>query len=74
MAQCEGTTKKGARCKRESLEGSSFCNTHQGMEEGTNTSGSAWCNENYELSDNAKTVLGFVVVGLLILWSLRRGI
>lgn len=28
MAQCEGTTKAGARCKRVAMEGSRFCSLH----------------------------------------------
>ena len=29
MARCEGTTKAGARCKRDAVEGSPFCATHR---------------------------------------------
>ena len=32
MTQCEGTTKKGDRCKREAREGSPFCAIHQDQE------------------------------------------
>ena len=32
MTQCQGTTKKGDRCKREAREGSAFCAIHQDQE------------------------------------------
>jgi hypothetical protein len=32
VAQCEGTTKKGDRCKRDAREGSAFCAIHQDQE------------------------------------------
>lgn len=34
MARCEATTKAGARCKRDAVEGSSYCATHREMESG----------------------------------------
>ena len=33
MAQCEGTTKAGARCKRTAPEGERFCSIHAGQEQ-----------------------------------------
>jgi hypothetical protein len=33
MARCEGTTRSGARCKREAREGSRFCYLHNPAEE-----------------------------------------
>lgn len=32
MTQCEGTTKKGDRCKRDASDGSAFCSIHQDQE------------------------------------------
>jgi hypothetical protein len=32
VTQCEGTTKKGDRCKRESRDGSAYCAIHQDQE------------------------------------------
>ena len=32
MAQCDGKTKKGDRCKRDAREGSPFCAIHQDQE------------------------------------------
>lgn len=32
MAKCQGTTKKGDRCKREALQDSQFCTTHADQE------------------------------------------
>lgn len=32
MSQCEGTTKKGDRCKRQARPSSSFCTIHQDQE------------------------------------------
>lgn len=29
MAQCQGTTRKGEKCKREAQEGSAYCVIHQ---------------------------------------------
>jgi len=33
MARCEGTTRSGARCKREANEGSRFCYLHEASAE-----------------------------------------
>jgi len=35
MARCEATTKAGERCKRDAVEGSSYCATHREMEPGS---------------------------------------
>lgn len=32
MAKCKGTTKQGARCKREAVEGQAYCALHLGSE------------------------------------------
>lgn len=33
VTQCQATTAKGTQCKRDALEGSKFCSTHQPKED-----------------------------------------
>lgn len=68
MAQCEGKTKKGERCKRDAAEGSAFCSIHQDqavrerqMPEGE-----------WDTDAIMKAALGFALVGAIILFRFRR--
>ena len=63
MAQCEGKTKKGERCKREASDGSSFCSIHQdqAIREGE-----------WDRDAIVKAALGFALVGAIVLFRFRR--
>ncbi len=67
MAQCEGKTKKGDRCKREASEGS-FCSIHQdqAIRERHIPEG-AW-----DKDAIMKAALGFALIGALVLFRFRR--
>jgi hypothetical protein len=68
VAQCEGKTKKGERCRREASDGSSFCSIHQDQEirERTKPTGE------WDTDAIMKAAIGFVLIGTLVLLRLRR--
>jgi hypothetical protein len=68
VAQCEGKTKKGERCKREARDGSPFCTIHQDQEirERRIPSGE------WDTDAIMKAAIGFALVGALVLLRLRR--
>ena len=67
MAQCEGKTKKGDRCKREASEGA-FCSIHQdqAIRERHIPEGE------WDKDAIMKAALGFAFIGVLVLFRLRR--
>lgn len=69
MAQCEGKTKKGERCKREAAEGSKFCSIHMDQEirPPREPSTAEW-----DTDAIMKAALGFAVVGLILILRVRR--
>lgn len=68
MAQCQGKTKKGERCKRDAMEGSAFCVIHQDQEIRPRTERT----EEWDQEAIMKAALGFAVVGLIFLLRFRR--
>lgn len=68
MAQCQGKTKKGDRCKRDAREGTSFCAIHQDQEIRARTERTG------EWDKDAITMaaIGFALVGVIFLFRLRR--
>ena len=70
MAQCQGKTKKGDRCKRDAREGTDFCAIHQDQEVRERTV--SGCCEEWCRDDMMKAALGFAVIGALILFRFRR--
>lgn len=68
MAQCEGNTKKGERCKRESRAGSSFCNIHMDQERRGRTQRI----EEWDRDAIMKAAIGFALVGAIFLLRFRR--
>ena len=69
MAQCEGKTKKGDRCKRDAREGSSFCTIHQDQEIRTRSMASeaVWDSDSL-----VKVAVGFGLVAAIFLFRFRR--
>lgn len=80
MGQCRGTTKQGARCKRQVPDGVEFCTIHEdqaaaGESRGRDTSASGNAAETeIDLTETAKMVLGLVAAGALayLLSKLKR--
>jgi len=68
VAQCEGKTRKGERCKREAQSSSAFCSIHQDQEirapKGHETE--------WDTDAIMKTALGFALVGVILLFRFRR--
>lgn len=77
MARCSGTTKSGARCKRDALEGSAYCTLHQDQTGGAGDeatraggegSGAAGGRESYRSpASDAAIVLGVAAVTWAVL-------
>ena len=68
MAQCEGKTKKGDRCKRETHTGTSYCSIHVDQERRTRTQRT----EEWDQDAIMKAAIGFVLVGAIFLFRFRR--
>lgn len=68
MAQCEGKTRKGARCKREAQSGSGFCSIHQDQEIRERTVHQT----EWDRDAIIKTAVGFALVGAIFLFRFRR--
>ncbi len=68
MAQCKGKTKKGDRCKRDAGDAAGFCTIHQDQEirERSVRTGE------WDADAIMKAVIGFAVVGVIILLRFRR--
>ena len=69
MAQCQGTTRKGERCKRDAAEGSAFCSIHTGQETAPR---SAPAPQEWDRDAIIKTAIGFGLVGAILFFRLRR--
>ena len=69
MAQCQGTTKKGDQCKRDARSDSPFCTVHvdQEIRARSTPTGVEWDREAIMAA-----ALGFGLVGLLLLFRIRR--
>jgi len=77
MARCSGTTRSGTRCKREALEGSTYCTLHQdqaGDETGAGGEGdAAGPHESYRSpASDAAIVLGVAAVTWAVLRRFLR--
>ncbi len=68
MAQCQGKTRKGERCKREATEGSAFCSIHQDQEIRPRTERQA----EWDTDAIVKTAVGFALIGAILLFRFRR--
>lgn len=68
MAQCDGKTRKGERCKREARPGSGFCSIHQDQEiRPPREPDTEW-----DRDAITKAAIGFAVVGMIFLFRFRR--
>lgn len=68
MAQCEGKTKKGERCKRDTRDGSSFCSIHVDQEIRARKEPSG----EWDSDAIMKAAIGFALVGAIFLFRFRR--
>lgn len=68
MAQCEGKTRKGERCRRDAKDGSAFCSIHvdQEIRERGQPSGE------WDTDAIMKAAIGFALVGAIFLFRFRR--
>lgn len=69
MTQCQGTTKKGDRCKREAREGSGFCAIHQDQEVRQRKQPAT---EEWDTEAIVKAAIGFGLVAAIFLFRFRR--
>jgi hypothetical protein len=76
VAQCQGVTKKGERCKREAMEGHAFCVIHQDQEIRPRTprpeSSEKGATGEWDQDAILKAALGVAVVALVFLLRFRR--
>lgn len=68
MAQCEGKTKKGDRCKRDARPGSGYCSIHVDQEHRARTMQT----EEWDRDAIIKAAIGFALVGAVVLFRFRR--
>jgi hypothetical protein len=68
VAQCQGKTKKGDRCRRDARQGTSFCAIHQDQEVRARTERAA----EWDTEAIMTAALGFALVGAILLFRLRR--
>ncbi len=68
MAQCQGKTKKGERCKRDAQNDASFCTIHQDQEVRARSEPTG----EWDQEAIVKAALGFAVVGVILLFGFRR--
>ncbi len=67
MASCRGTTKKGAQCRRNALEGSDYCALHITQDPNAPSGREAIEELEGRLSEAAKTVLGIAIAAGIVL-------
>ncbi len=68
MAQCQGKTKKGDRCKRDASDTSDFCSIHQDQEVRPRSEPSG----EWDTESITKAALGVALLGIIILFRFRR--
>lgn len=68
MAQCEGRTRKGERCKRDAKARSAFCSIHvdQEVRERKQPAGE------WDVDAITKAAIGLALVGAIFLFRFRR--
>jgi len=69
VAQCEGVTRKGERCKRDAQEGSAYCGIHQDQ-----AVRAPRAKEAVEWDRDAvlAAAVGFALVGAIVFFRIRR--
>jgi len=68
VAQCQGKTKKGERCKRDAPHGAAFCAIHQDQEIRPRSEPKG----EWDRDAIMKAALGFAIVGAIFLFRFRR--
>lgn len=69
MAQCQGTTRKGERCKRDAASGSAFCAIHVDQ---AIRARSAPASTEWDRDAIVKAAIGLAVVGAVLFFRIRR--
>jgi hypothetical protein len=69
VTQCEGTTKKGDRCKREARTGSSYCAIHQDQEIRART---PRVEQEWDSDALMKAAIGVGLIAAIFLFRFRR--
>jgi hypothetical protein len=69
MAQCQGTTRKGERCKRDATQGSPFCAIH--VDQAVRAR-SAPTSMEWDRDAIMKAAIGLAVVGAILFFRIRR--
>jgi hypothetical protein len=68
VAQCEGKTKKGERCRRDASQRSRFCTIHIDQEKRERTQPTG----EWDTDAIMKAAVGFALVGAIFLFRFRR--
>jgi len=68
VAQCEGKTRKGERCKRDARQSSAFCSIHQDQEIRARTEPTA----EWDRDAIMKAAVGFALVGAIFFFRFRK--
>jgi hypothetical protein len=69
VAQCQGRTRKGERCKRDAKEGSAFCSIHIDQEVHARADEPS---QPWDRDALVKTAIGFGLLGAILFFRLRR--
>ena len=70
MGRCRATTRQGRRCRNPAAEGSEYCGVHADRESDDDREPDALADFLDHLDDTARTALGFVAVGVVVLGAL----
>ena len=70
MAQCQGVTKKGERCKRDAPEGERFCAIHVDQEVRPREPVAA--DMEWDREAIMAAALGFALIGAILFFRIRR--
>ncbi len=69
MAQCQGTTRKGEKCKREAQDGSAYCAIHQ--DQAVRAPRAREVVE-WDREMMMHAALGMALIGAILLFRIRR--
>jgi hypothetical protein len=69
MAQCQGTTRKGERCKRDAKEGEAYCAIH--LDQAVRAPRAKEL-EVWDRDAIMAAALGFALLGIMALFKIRR--
>jgi len=70
VIQCQGTTKKGERCKRDAREGSAYCAIH--MHQELRAEAPPRASEEWDRDALLKAAVGFGLLAAIFLFRFRR--